>query len=58
MSRTFVAALREKYCEDDDESEDNFIVDIVFSNRPRRTSGSSGSAADDVELGYLKNVVS
>ncbi|XP_072027514.1 tubulin-specific chaperone cofactor E-like protein [Amphiura filiformis] len=54
MSRTFVEALREKYCEDDGENQENFVVDIVFSNRPTPTSGSS---SDDVELGYLKNMV-
>ncbi|XP_072175674.1 uncharacterized protein [Diadema setosum] len=52
MPKSFVEALKAKYCEEDDDTS-NFIVSFVFTNRPRKNSGCEG----DAELSYLTSVV-
>ncbi|XP_063959008.1 tubulin-specific chaperone cofactor E-like protein [Lytechinus pictus] len=52
MPKSFVEALKAKYCEDEEDAS-NFVVSFVFTNRPRKNSGGEGEA----ELGYLTSMV-
>lgn len=52
MPKSFVEALKAKYCEDEDDAS-NYVVSFVYSNRPRKNSGGEGEA----ELGYLTSMV-
>ena len=50
-TRSFTDALREKYCSQDD-SQCEFIIDIVIRGKPRNNGPTSA------ELAHLRNVVS
>ncbi|KAK7091786.1 uncharacterized protein [Littorina saxatilis] len=50
-TRSFVDALREKYCSQDNDNQCDFVIDIVIRGRPRNNGPTSA------ELAHLRNIV-
>lgn len=51
-TRSFTDALREKYCSSENDSQCDFIINIMFRHTPPKSPGK-----DTAELAHLRNVV-